>query len=179
MPSLMLALLVILVLLVLAAFYVFTQFGTGGFFAPYLESPVKKATEAWHRIWGTEAEGLVITELNRYDEKAGDLFLTVIQGKVDNRSRFAKRQITVRVVIFDQDGTRIEGKETVCGRALSRTELKNLPPAFFKGAMVVKAESEAERAVPPGRAVPFMVIFRDLSSRAKEFKVEIVAAPDL
>jgi predicted Zn finger-like uncharacterized protein len=177
-PSLMLALVVILVLLVLAAFYFFTQFGSGGFFAPFLETPVKKATAFWHQVWGTEKEGLIITDLNRYDEKAGALLLTVIQGKVDNQSRFAKKQITVRVVIFDQDGTRIADKEAICGRALSRTELKNLPPAFFKGEMVIKAESETEVAVPSGRAAPFMVIFRDLSSRAKEFKVEIVAAPN-
>jgi predicted Zn finger-like uncharacterized protein len=177
-PSLMLALLVILVLLVLAAFYVFTQFGAGGFFTPYLETPVKKATEAWHRIWGTETEGLVITELNRYDEKAGDALLTVIQGKVDNKSRSTKKQITVHVVIFDQDGTRIADKEAVCGRTLGRTELKTLPSAFFKGEMVIKPETEAERTVPSGRAAPFVVIFRDLSSRAKEFKVEIVAAPN-
>jgi predicted Zn finger-like uncharacterized protein len=177
-PSLMLALLVILVLLVLAAFYFFTQFGAGGFFTPYLETPVKKVTGLWHQIWGTEKEGLVISELNRYDEKAGDALLTVIQGKVDNKSRSAKKQITVRVAIFDQDGTRIADKEAVCGRTLGRTELKSLPPAFFKGEMVIKPETEAERAVPSGRAAPFVVIFRDLSSRAKEFKVEIVAAPN-
>jgi hypothetical protein len=33
--------------------------------------------------------------------------------------------------------------------------------------------------VPPDKATPFMVIFRDLPSQAKEFKVEIVEAPNL
>jgi hypothetical protein len=34
-------------------------------------------------------------------------------------------------------------------------------------------------AVPSGNATPFMVIFKDLPSQAKEFKVEILEAPNL
>jgi hypothetical protein len=33
--------------------------------------------------------------------------------------------------------------------------------------------------IPPGKDAPFMVIFKDLSGQAKEFKVEVSDAPDL
>jgi hypothetical protein len=36
-----------------------------------------------------------------------------------------------------------------------------------------------EMIVPSGKEVPFMILFKDLSSQAKEFKVEISDAPNL
>jgi len=57
--------------------------------------------------------------------------------------------------------------------------LKNLPAEFFQGDMVVKPQTEQEMVVPSGKTTPFMVIFKDLSSRAKDFKYEIVEAPNL
>jgi hypothetical protein len=32
---------------------------------------------------------------------------------------------------------------------------------------------------PSGKAIPFMIVFKDLPTQAKEFKVEIVEAPSL
>jgi hypothetical protein len=45
--------------------------------------------------------------------------------------------------------------------------------------MVVKPETEQEMVTPPGKATPFIVIFKDLPSQAKDFKREIVEAPNL
>jgi hypothetical protein len=57
--------------------------------------------------------------------------------------------------------------------------LKDLPVAFFKGKMLILPKKEEDSITPPGEAVPFMVIFKDLPSQAKEFQVEIIEAPNL
>jgi DNA topoisomerase VI subunit B len=57
--------------------------------------------------------------------------------------------------------------------------LKRQPEEFFKGEMVIKPETEQEMITPSGKAAPFMVIFKDLPSRAKDFKYEILEAPNL
>jgi hypothetical protein len=57
--------------------------------------------------------------------------------------------------------------------------LKNLPEAFFKGEMVIRPKTEKDMVTPPGKAIPFMVIFKNLSTPAKEFQVEIIESPNL
>ncbi len=174
-----LAVLVVLVLLVVGLFYLWTEMGSGGKLSPFLEPPIQRVKEIWNKVWGTEKEGLDIGDLTGYEEKVGDLSLFIIEGKVSNQSRFNKKQIKVRVILFDQEKVKMAEKEAVCGRVLSRQELKSQPSDFFKGEMILKPQNEQEKIVPSGKITPFMVVFRDPLSRAKEFKVEILEAPNL
>jgi predicted Zn finger-like uncharacterized protein len=174
-----LAVLVVLLLLIFGLFYLWTEIGSGGRLSPMLEAPIQKVREAWNKVWGTEKEGLDIGDLTGYEERVGETPLFIIEGKVSNQSRFTKKQITVKVIILDQDRVKMAEKEAVCGRVLSRQELKSQSPAFFKGEMIIKPQDEKERVVPSGKMAPFMVIFRDPLNQAKEFKVEIMEAPNL
>jgi predicted Zn finger-like uncharacterized protein len=178
-PSLLFVILVILILFVFGFFYLWTKSGTSR--TPYslLEYPIQKVTDLWGQIWGSEKEGLIVRDLNGYDEKIGEVPLFVIEGKVNNQSRFTKKHIKIKVAIFDQKKAKLAEKETVCGRIISREELKTLPEAFFKGEMVIRPKTEKEMITPPGKAIPFMVVFKNLSTQAKEFQVEIVEAPNL
>jgi len=178
-PSLFFILIFVLILLVFGVFYVWTEMGSGGKLSPYLESPVKKIMDLWGQIWGTEKEDLIVGNLNGYEEKIGEMSLFIIEGKVNNQSHFTKRHIKIKVVIFDREKAKVAEREIVCGRIIGRGELKNLPIDFFKGEMVVKPQTEREKVVPSGKAAPFMVIFKDISPQATEFKVEIVEAPNL
>jgi hypothetical protein len=45
--------------------------------------------------------------------------------------------------------------------------------------MMIKPETEQEMNTAPDKTTPFMVIFKDLPSRAKDFKYEILEAPNL
>ncbi len=45
--------------------------------------------------------------------------------------------------------------------------------------MMIKPQTEQEMITPSGKTTPFMVIFKDLPSRAKDFKYEILEAPNL
>jgi hypothetical protein len=178
-PSLFFAVLVVLILLVFGLFYLWTESGFGG--KPYslLEYPIQKVIELWAQIWGTEREGLIVRDLNRYDERMKEIPLFVIEGKVNNQSRFTKRHIKIKVAIFDQNKVKLAEKEALCGRIISPEELKNLPEAFFEGEMVIRPKTDKEMITPPGKAIPFMVVFKNLSATPKEFQIEIVEAPNL
>jgi predicted Zn finger-like uncharacterized protein len=174
----LLAIVVFLLILIFGLFYLWTELQSGGKISPYLSAPLQKVEELWGKVWGTEKEGLNVGDLTGYEEKVGDTPLFIIEGKVSNQSRYVKKQIKVKVVLFDQDKVKMAEKEAICGRILSRQELKGQPPAFFKGEMIVKPQNETEAVVFAGKIVPFMVIFRDPMSQAREFKVEIIEAPN-
>ena len=173
------ALFVVLVILIFGVFYVWTELGSGGKLSPYLESPVKKVTELWNQIWGIEREDLIVEGLNGYEEKIGDVSLFVIEGKVKNQSQYTKKHIKIRVVIFGQDKLKVDQKEAICGHIISREELKKQPLEFFREEMVIQPETDQKRVTLSGQTTSFMVIFKDPPSQAKEFKVEIVEAPNL
>jgi hypothetical protein len=178
-PSLLFVILVILILLFFGFFYLWTESGTSGAPYPLLEYPIQKITSLWQQIWGSEKEGLILRDLNGYEEKIGEVPLYVIEGKVNNQSRVTKKHIKIKVAIFDPKKAKLAEKEMICGRTLSREELKNLPEAFFKGEMVIRPKTDKDMITPPGKTIPFMVIFKNLSAQAKEFQVEIIEAPNL
>jgi hypothetical protein len=151
----------------------------GGKLSSYLEIPVKRGTELWNQIWGLEKEDLSVGDLSRYDEEVKGLAFSIIEGKVTNQSKFTKKCIKVRITIYDGEKLKVAEQDAICGRVMSREELKNQPPEFFKGDMVIKPQTEQEMVTPSGKATPFMVIFKDLPSRAKDFKYEILEAPNL
>jgi predicted Zn finger-like uncharacterized protein len=178
-PSRFFALFVVLVLVIFGIFYGWSELSSGGRLSPYLEYPVEKITEFWNQIWGKEKGDLIVGDLSGYDEKIGETPLFIIEGKVENQSKFTKKHIKIRVVVFDQDKLKVAEKEAICGRIIRRGELKKQPVEFFKGEMVIKPQTKQEMVTPSGKATPFMVIFKDPPSQAKEFKVEIVEAPNL
>jgi hypothetical protein len=186
-PPVVFLLIIFLVLLVLGGFFLWTEYGLKGTLTTYLEYPVQKAIALWDQkaiaLWdqllGVKQEGLVVGDLNRYDEKVGDFFLSVIEGKVKNQSQSARKYIKIRVEIFDQHKDKITEKETFCGLNIGVDGLKSLPPEFFKGEMLIQPQQPKDRVIPTGKEAPFMVVFKDLTSQAREFKVDIIEAPNL
>ncbi len=169
----------VIILLILGLFYLWTEIESKGKLSSYLEKPIKKATQFWNELWGTEKEGLVIKDLTGYEERVGEISLYLIEGKVENQSEKPKKLIKVKVVIFDQNKMKVVEKETLCGRTIDRGGLKTFPSDFFAGEMMIEPDTDREKVVPSGKASPFIVLFKDLPPQAKEFKVEIVEAPSL
>jgi hypothetical protein len=132
-----------------------------------------------NQLWGVEKEDLNVGDLIRYDEQVEGVTLFIIEGKVRNQSRFTKKYIKIRIIIFDENKIKVAEQDAICGRIVGRGELKNQPAEFFEGDMIIKPQTEQEMITPSGKATPFMVIFKDLSSRAKDFKYEILEAPNL
>ncbi|HJX60052.1 MAG TPA: DUF3426 domain-containing protein [Thermodesulfobacteriota bacterium] len=178
-PPVVFLLIIFLVLLVLGGFFLWTEFGSKETVTTYLEYPVQKAKALWDQMLGVKQEGLVVGDLNRYDEKVGDFFLSVIEGKVKNQSQSARKYIKIRVEIYDQHKDKITEKETFCGLNIGLDGLKSLPPEFFKGEMLIQPQQQKDMVIPTGQETPFMVVFKDLTSQAREFKVDIIEAPNL
>jgi hypothetical protein len=170
---------IVLILLIFGIFYLWSELTLGGRLSSYLEAPMKQGTELWNQIWGLEKEDLTVGDLGRYDEEIGGLPLFIIEGKITNQSKFTKKHIKVRITIYDDEKLKVAEQDAICGRVMNREELKNQPPEFFKGDMVIRPQTEKEMVTPSGKATPFMVIFKDLPSRAKDFKYEILEAPNL
>lgn len=178
-PFRFLALFIVLMLLIFGIFFVWSELSSGGRLSPYLDYTVKRINELWDKIWGIEEGSLIVGDLSGYQEKIGETPLFIIEGKVRNRSKFTKKYIRIGVVIFDEDKLKVAEKEAVCGRVIARGELKKQSADFFKGEMVIKPQTEQEMITPSGKETPFMVIFKDLPGRAKDFKYEILEAPNL
>lgn len=178
-PPVVFFLIIFLILLVLGGFFLWTEYGLKGRLTTYLEYAVQKAISLWDQLLGVKQEGLVVGDLNRYDEKVGDFFLSVIEGKVKNQSQSARKYIKIRVEIFDQHKDKITEKETFCGLNIGLDGLKSLPREFFKGEMLIQPQQPKGMVIPVGKEAPFMVVFKDLTSQAREFKVEIIESPNL
>ncbi len=178
-PSRFFILVILLIILVLGLFYAWTEMGAGGKLFPFIESPIKRFSAFWNQMWGLEKEGLLVGDLNRYDERIGDTSLIVIEGKVKNQSKYTKKHIKVKVLIFDQNRNIVASQEVVCGRSIGREELRNLFSSLSKGEIAIQPQTAKEKEVSPGKAIPFMVVFRNIPEEAKEFKVEILEAPSL
>lgn len=176
-PSVLFLVFAVLILLVFGAFYLWSELETGGRLAPYIDQPVKRLTELWQKIWGSEKEGLVIKDLNGYEERAGEASVYIIEGNVHNQSRLSKKSIRVRVAVFDQGHSKIGEKETVCGRLEGRGDMKNLSGDLSPGAAAPLPDRDL--ALSPGMTASFKVLFRDLPAPPKEFEVEIIEAPNL
>jgi predicted Zn finger-like uncharacterized protein len=178
-PFRFIPLVIVLVLLVFGVFYAWSELSSGGRLSSYLDYATKRANELWSQIWGVEKEDLNVEDIKIYDEKVEGLTLFIIEGKVKNQSKFTKKYIKMKITIFDEDKVKVAEQDAICGRVIAREELKNQPAEFFEGDMVIKPQTEQEMITPSGKAAPFMVIFKDLSSRAKDFKYEILEAPNL
>jgi predicted Zn finger-like uncharacterized protein len=181
-PPVVFLLIIFLILLVLGGFFLWTEYGLKErltTYTTYLENPIQKAIALWDQMLGVKKEGLVWGGLNQYNEKVGDFFLSVIEGKVKNESRSARKYIKIRVEVFDEHNNKIAEKETFCGRNIGRDGLKSLPPEFFRGEMLIQPLHPRDMVVPTGKEAPFMVVFKDLTRQAREFKPEIIEAPNL
>jgi len=176
-PSFLFILVSSLLLLVFGFSYLWMEARSGGRLPSFLDSPMSKLTSLWDQIWGTDKGTLEVSDLNGYEERVGDTSIYIIEGKVINQSPAARKHVKIRVMILTQDKTKIAEKEAICGRVLGREELKGLLPTLEKEEVVIKPQKQKEMMAPSGKSVPFMVIFKDLSGQAKEFKVEIVEAP--
>ena len=128
--------------------------GSVGKLSSYFENPIGKITHLWNQIGGTEKRGLTIGDLTGYEEKVGEFPLFIIEGKVNNQSRFTKKHIKVKVAIFDQNKVKVAEKETVCGPIIGREELKTLPPETFLGRLSLSLKRRRKRSRPPARRFP-------------------------
>ncbi|MDY6854547.1 MAG: DUF3426 domain-containing protein [Thermodesulfobacteriota bacterium] len=103
--------------------------------------------------------------------KTGSIF--IILGEAINSSSKPKSFLKVKGILFDNMDNRIMEKEVYCGNLLSNDELKTLEPSQINSHLNnPRGESSINTAIPPKKAIPFMIVFFNLQSEVKEFSVE-------
>jgi len=106
---------------------------------------------------------------------AGRLF--VIQGKVRNEYDSARNFIVVKAALFGKNGKELEKKITYCGNVLSDEDLQSLDQAALDKKLSNKFGHERSNfRIPPGKAIPFAVVFTDVPKDLGEFAVEVVSS---
>lgn len=107
--------------------------------------------------------------------KAGRLF--VIRGVVRNDYPEPRSYILIKANLLDAAGKVLKTKLAYAGNACGDEELKAMAPEEIAKAMEERTGREGlNEGVPPGKTIPFMVVFDNLPPQVTEFTVEPVSS---
>lgn len=162
---------VLILLLGGAGFYLLTG-GSGG-----LAGLVPDSVKAIFGL-GTKAGGLVeIRSLEGEflaNRDAGEIF--VIKGDAFNISSKPLTTIQVKGKIFGPQGAVFAQQTIFCGNVLSGEQLALQPYSSMEKVLGKQfGETLANLEVPPGKGIPFMIVFRDVPRGSTDFGVEVVS----
>lgn len=107
----------------------------------------------------------------------------VVEGEAVNRWDEPRSFIKVRGTLLDAQGDKIEERTSYCGNILLEEDLKNfLPEAIEKSLTAQFGETFANVNIPPGKAIPFMIVFWNFygeqasAKKISNFQVEVVSS---
>jgi predicted Zn finger-like uncharacterized protein len=119
---------------------------------------------------------LVPVEISGYyveNNHEGRMF--VVHGKVVNEFIEARASISVAGLVYDRQGKVIARQTAFCGNSMSKSQLRSQPFARMEERMNNEfGEFLTNINVEPKKAVPFTIVFRDLTEEVAEFGVEVV-----
>lgn len=156
-------LILLIVLLVLAGL------GYGAFVILEKSADPKKAGLSFSTLkqyfgLADEKEGSIALEKLRgyYLENIRSARLFVIEGQAVNHWNESRSFIRVKGTLLDAKGTKVEEKVVYCGNILSEKDLKEMPKeAIEKSLSSQFGISFSNVNIPPGKSVPFMIVFPD------------------
>jgi predicted Zn finger-like uncharacterized protein len=102
---------------------------------------------------------------------AGDLL--VIRGEAVNEYLKPRAAIQVKAMAYGANGQVLASRNAFAGNPLSKEQLAAMPPDRIEAAMANQfGDSLANLEVPPGKAIPFVVVIAKVPAEAKEYGVE-------
>ncbi|OQY04670.1 MAG: hypothetical protein B6I22_08940 [Desulfobacteraceae bacterium 4572_123] len=109
------------------------------------------------------------------NEHAGRFF--VITGKVKNGYADARSFIKIRGKLYSK-GKKLENAQAVfCGNLLTNTELAELDVEAIKKRLSNRSgDNQSNVNVPPGKILPFMVVFTELPDNLEEYTIEVTGS---
>jgi hypothetical protein len=103
--------------------------------------------------------------------QAGELL--VISGEALNEYPQPRAALQVKVTLFSAGGESLATKSAYGGNPLTGEQLMNLPLDKIEAVMANQfGDSLANMEVPPGRAIPFVVVFANIPEGVKDFGVQ-------
>ena len=108
-------------------------------------------------------------------ENGGRFF--VIRGVVTNKYPEPRSFILIKGSILDDQGKVVKTCTSYAGNSFTEEELKTLPYSEISKAMENRdGMARKNFNVPPGAAIPFMIVFDNLEGSLSEFTVEAVSS---
>jgi hypothetical protein len=108
-------------------------------------------------------------------KSAGRLF--VIKGKLRSNYAEARNFIKVKGVLYLKDGQIAKNRVVYCGNVLSDTDLQTVDKQAIHKRMANRfGDNKLNFNIPPGKVVPFMVVFSGVPEDLGEFSVEVVGS---
>jgi len=109
------------------------------------------------------------------NSEVGSLFL--IRGQAINRFAEKRSSLQVRGQLFDGNGRSLASQVVYCGNPLSNEELTSMSYAQIAEAMGNQfGEALSNFEVPPGKGLPFVIVFRDVPENLVEYGVDVVGS---
>ena len=109
------------------------------------------------------------------DSTAGNLF--VVKGAVANVGNVPSTGIRIQATLLGKDNEVLAEKAAFAGNLIDETSLRQMDRPAIDGAMSNRfGEGDVNKEIPPGKALPFMVIFFDPPGKIGGLKVNAVDA---
>jgi len=106
------------------------------------------------------------------NREAGEIF--VISGEVVNISRKPITSVQIRGAFYDNQGKVLLQRTVYCGNVLSPQDMAYQPFSSMEKKMKSQfGDGLANLDIPPGKGVPFMIVFRNVPNGVRHFGAEI------
>lgn len=161
---------------VLAALTLFNPLKTG-FRIPYSDIVIGEEESAPKDVGNLKIALLNVKQSFENNDEAGLLF--VVKGDARNDYSGNRSRIRIKGVVYDGAGNIIKSKSVYGGNVLTKTELEGLAVALMTEKLSnPSGMNESNVNVPPGRTIPFMVVFEGLPGDLGDFSVEAEASEE-
>lgn len=123
------------------------------------------------------AGGAVIRSLEGHflvNKQAGELF--VMRGEVVNVSEKPLSTLRIRGTLYGAGGEIIAQRTVYCGNDLAPADLAFNSYTSIERSMGRMLDADLSNLeVPPGKAIPFVLVFKGVSSKATQFEASLVS----
>ena len=107
-----------------------------------------------------------------FEKQAASGTLLVVKGKVANVGNVPSAGIRIQATLLGKDNETLAEKAAFAGNLLDGTSLRRMDRAGIEGVMSIRfGEGNVNRNIPPGKALPFMVVFTDPPGNAESCMV--------
>jgi len=144
----------------------------------YFSKDITRITGAFKKQQYKNIKGVVLEDVKQYfveNDKMGKLL--VIEGKATNKSKLPKKMIKIRATLLSKNGRVISRKTIYAGNTLSLYQLQMFTQKEIEESLSSKIGILTKnKNIPPGKSVPFMVVFYNPPEKVSEFTLQITQA---
>jgi len=152
-----------LLVAIVAGFYLYRNYS--GDLASLIPDRLKKGTS--HATIRSLGGSFLI------NKEAGELF--VIRGEIFNASLKPISAIRVQGTVYGVNGSVLARRTVYCGNTFSREETTFRSFSGMEKTMNRQfGDTLANLEIPPGKGIPFAIVFKDVPREAKDYGAEIV-----